>query len=96
MHGKGRDYSPGGEHEGWKGSARVLEITNPEPAEAVTFVAVFQPLEKEAEPLPVSRRGNRLSIGADLIEWDDRGLLVTADGETERFPFDGRGAAKNQ
>lgn len=96
MHGKGRDYSPGGEHEGWKGSARVLEITNPEPAEAVTFVAVFQPLEKEAEPLPVSRRGNRLLIGADLIEWDDRGLLVTADGETERFPFDGRGAAKNQ
>ncbi len=87
MHGEGRDYSPGGEYEGRPGSARVLEIANPAPAEAVTLLAVFQVLDKGAEPLAVTRKDNRLTVGDETVEWDDDGLRVVSGGETENFPF---------
>ena len=70
MHGPQRDLSPGGRYEGKPGSAKVLNVSNAEPLEAVTFVTVLQPLRKNAQARPVNLKDGKLTIGSDLWELD--------------------------
>lgn len=70
MHGPSRDYSPGGANEGKPGSAKVLNVSNAEPREAVTFVTVLQPLRKGERARPVSWKNGKLAVGADQWELD--------------------------
>ena len=70
MHGSRRDYSPGGANEGKPGSAKVLNVSNAEPREAVTFVTVLQPLRKGERARPVSWKNGKLAVGADQWELD--------------------------
>lgn len=70
MHGAKRDYSPGGQHEGRPGSAKVLTVSNAAPVNEFTLLTVLQPLKKGEKPLPCTFDGKKLTVGGETIQTD--------------------------
>jgi hypothetical protein len=79
MHGRGRDYSPGGIYEGRPGSAKVLTFHNVEKQKSFTGVTVFQPLPKGQAPLPVKFTANAVQVGNETYQFKQDEISVAGD-----------------
>jgi len=89
MHGRSRDYSPGGENEGIPGSAIELTVRNREPASNLNIVSVLRPVATTGPvlptPLSISFSSENIHVGHDVFSLNDNRLVVEIGGATETF-----------
>lgn len=85
MHGAGRDYSPGGVHEGKPGSSIELSAFNTDKLASLTFVSVLYPFKTGTEVPMVSNSGTMIKVGGDVLTLNNGTLTLSRGDKTERF-----------
>lgn len=85
MHGSGRDYSPGGEHEGKLGSSIELALHNQEKRPAATFMSILHPLKPGGGTPIVSGDISGMNVGQYSVILNKGTLKVSGDGVEESY-----------
>ncbi|MDR1280612.1 MAG: heparinase II/III-family protein [Opitutaceae bacterium] len=98
MHGRGRDYAPGGANEGKPGSAIEFTVRNREKSAGMDFVAVLRPVAGTTADdtpvplpvvlpvmLPVVLADGKVRVGDDVFTLRGNTLASTVGGVTEQF-----------
>jgi hypothetical protein len=86
MHGKSRDYSPGGKYEGELGSSIELAAFNAEKTKDLTIVSVMYPFKKGmAHPDKITQSASGIQIGDDRAALQEGILTLNTQNATEVF-----------
>ncbi len=85
MHGKGRDYSPGGEHEGALGSSIGLAIWNSVKSKTTTFITVLYPYKSGTSAPAIKIEESGITVGKDNLNLKDGILSIKQSGEYEEI-----------
>ncbi len=85
MHGAGRDYQPGGIHEGKLGSSVALEAFNPQKSTSINYYSVIFPTPKvQAAPKVQFSRG-KIVIGDDVVTVLNGECTIEKQGLIEKY-----------
>ncbi|NJL30525.1 MAG: hypothetical protein HC898_02205 [Phycisphaerales bacterium] len=85
MHGTGRDYSPGGVHEGKLGSSIELEAFNQDQSGSVIYYSVLYPTQKGNSTPDIHFSGGKIVVGKDVITFTNGECTIEKSGRIEKF-----------
>ncbi|MBN2642867.1 MAG: hypothetical protein JXR78_14545 [Victivallales bacterium] len=81
----GRDYSPGGVHEGKLGSSIELTAFNKDKLASLTFVSVLYPFKSGTKAPATSNSGGIVKVNSDTLTLNNGTLTLSKGDKSESF-----------